>query len=304
MDKPTGHESWIPKSKVWGSVDLPLFQEAEFFQGTVDRVTGTQHYHINYNHLYHYINCNHLYHHINYNHLYHYINCNHLYHHINYNHLCHYINCNHLYHRINYNHLYHYINCNHLYHHINYNHLYHYINYNHLYHYINYNHLYHYINYTQPLFQEAEFFQGTVVRVTDTQHYHITGFMLERTIANMARVKEGTRAWGAREQTGEEDNVKTFTCLLVYQKEKGKEVTDNEGEEKKEGDKEKKDKEAENWTKPIDTWNADDIRAEEYKELCKSVTISWKELVLADREQLVGESSQPGSWKENQKVIC
>ena len=168
MDKLTGYDSWIPKSKVWGSWDLPLFQEAEFLQGTVDRVTGTQHYHINYNHIYHCFNCNHLYHHI-------------------------------------------YIN----------------INYNHLYHYINYNHLYPYINYTQ--------------------HYHITSFMLERTIANMARVKEGTMGQGGTgEQTGEEDNIKTFwfSFQLVYHKEKGKEVTDNKGDEKKEGDEEKKDKDA------------------------------------------------------------
>ena len=109
---------------------------------------------------------------------------------------------------------------------------------------------------------------------------------------------------GTGEQTGEEDNVKTFTIQLVYQKEKGKGVTDNEKEEKKEEDEEKKDKDAENGTEPINTRNADDSRAEVYKELCKSVTNSWEELVSADREELVGESSQPCSWKENQKVIC
>ena len=205
MDKLTGYESWTPNSKVWGSGDLPLFQEAEFFQGPVEGVMGIQHYHINYNHNYH---------HINYNHIY-----------------------------INYN----------------YNHLHHHINYNHLYHHINYNHLYHYINYPQ--------------------HYHITGFMLERTIANMARAKEGTMGQGGTgEQTGEEDNVKTFTFQLVYQKEKGKEVTDNEEEEKKEGDEEKKDKDAENGTEPINTWNAEDIRTKEYGELYKPVTNSWEEL--------------------------
>ena len=240
MDKLTGYESWTPNSKVWGSGDLPLFQEAEFFQGPVEGVMGIQHYHINYNHNYYNINYNHPYHHINYNHIY-----------------------------INYN----------------YNHLYHHINYNHLYHHINYNHLYHHINYTQ--------------------HYHITCFMLERAIATMARVKEGTMGQGCTgEQTGEEDNVKTFTFQLVYQKEKGKGVTDNEEEEKKEEDEEKKDKDAENGTEPINTRNAGDSRAEVHGELCKSVTNSWEELVSADREELVGESSQPCSWKVNQKVIC
>ena len=80
--------------------------------------------------------------------------------------------------------------------------------------------------------------------------------MLDRSIATMARVKEGTMGQGGV-QTGEEDNVKTFTFQLVYQKEKGKEVTN-----------------------------------------------SWEELVSADREELVGESSQPMVRKENQKVIC
>ena len=74
MDKLTGYESWTPNSKVWGSGDLPHFQEAEFFQGTVDGVTDTQHYHINYTHVYPNINYNHIYNNINYNHLYHHIN--------------------------------------------------------------------------------------------------------------------------------------------------------------------------------------------------------------------------------------
>ena len=91
--------------------------------------------------------------------------------------------------------------------------------------------------------------------------------MLERAIATMARVKEGTMGQGgAGEQTGEEDNVKTFTFQLVYQKEKDKDVRDNEEQEKKEGDEEKKDKDAENGTEPIDTRNADDIPAELYGE--------------------------------------
>ena len=109
---------------------------------------------------------------------------------------------------------------------------------------------------------------------------------------------------GTGEQTGEEDNVKTFTFQLVYQKERGKEVTGNEEEGKKDGDEEKKDKDTKNGTEPIDTPNTVDICAEVHKELCKSVTNSWEKLVSADREDLVGESSQPCSWKENQRVIC
>ena len=235
-----------PNFQGLGVGDLPHFQELEFFQGTVEGVTGIQRYHINYNHPYQHI-------------IY-----NRFYHQINYNHLCQYINCTQHYH-------------------INYNHPYQHIMYNRFYHQINYKQLCQYINYTQ--------------------HYHITDFMLDRSIATMARVKEGTMGQGGV-QTSEEDNVKTFTIQLVYQKERGKEVTGNEGEGKKDGDKEKKDKDTKNGIEPIDTPNTVDICAEVHKELCKSVTNSGEKLLSADRKDLVGESSQPCSWKENQRVIC
>ena len=132
---------------------------------------------------------------------------------------------------------------------------------------------------------------------------------LERTIATMARVKEGTMGQGcAGEQTREEDNVKTFTFQLIYQKEKDKEVIDDKEEEKKDGDEEKKDKDAENGTEPIETRNAEDIRTKEYGDLYKPVTNSWEELgfqnVSTNCEELVGESSQPVVRKEIQEVIC
>ena len=52
---------------------------------------------------------------------------------------------------------------------------------------------------------------------------------LERTIATRAR-------GGFGEQAGEEDNVESFTFQLLCQKEKDKEVTDDEEEETKEGE--------------------------------------------------------------------
>ena len=86
---------------------------------------------------------------------------------------------------------------------------------------------------------------------------------LERTIADMARVKEGTMGQGgAREQAGEEDNVETFTSQLVCQKEK--------------------DKDAEHGTEPIDTRNADDMSIEECGELYKSLINNREELIPED----------------------
>ena len=86
---------------------------------------------------------------------------------------------------------------------------------------------------------------------------------MERTIATMARVKEGTMdQGGAGEQVGEEDNVDTFTSQLLCQKEK--------------------DKDAEHGTEPINTRNTDNIITEEYREWYKSFTNKWEKLFPED----------------------
>ena len=82
---------------------------------------------------------------------------------------------------------------------------------------------------------------------------------MERTIATMARVKEGTMdQGGAGEQVGEEDNIDTFTSQLLCQKEK--------------------DKDAEHGTEPINTRNTDNISTEENREWYKSFTNKCEDL--------------------------